>query len=367
MFVHEISVDPGSFNELAQAVEPLSTVPGFEQLVQVALDSGFESPDKPGDWSEIEAAVAIPENPGDPVAMLAYGSTSNGVVSRGLTAYTAELATSPGYERIKAEFAHPAATMHPLNLTEHNQGISGNTIVFFPEMITGREQGKAQRWAHFFFDRYPTVLQAAIKYSQNVLSGDQSALAAVDDASIIEAKMVWGHLHDRAHHTGARPIGDAEHLAEKTTLHGGAIEELRVCTDSLLQVLKSNGKQMGEVITEPLDDSVAYPYVAEMIWADRFFRYLGQPNRDQNSDSLASLLALRFLHNAGALQVKDGKIAASAQVIHEALEELSAVLNSVEATPGDYGHASASILRSYDIEPGHTEWSVGGLSLPTAR
>lgn len=364
MAIHEVPVSPASFAELEPAVEQLREIPGFADLVEVALESGFESEDKPGDWSEVESVVTVPENPGDSVMMLTYGSTSNGAVTSGITAYKAELATSPGYERIKAEFEHPASTMHPLNLIEHNGGVSGNTIVFFPEMIAGREPGKAQQWAHFFFDRYPSVLQAALRYSGKVYNGDLSELAGVDDTSIIEAKMVWGHLHDRAHHTGARPIGDPKHLAEKTTLHGGAIEELRVCTDSLLQVLKSNGQQMGEVLAEPLDDSVAYPYVAEMIWADRFFRYLGQPNRDQNSDSLASLFALRFLHNAGVLHVKDGKISVLTHAIQDTLEELSSVLNSVESTSGDYGHVAASLLRAYDIESGHTEWSVGGLSLP---
>jgi hypothetical protein len=247
-----------------------------------------------------------------------------------------------------AEFleTYPGSFARVIAIEASSEGFSPNSCValFGEHFVTphGVEQhNKACYFVDRFVVRYNKVTKPLI---ETFLHPDSLPLARkAEDDVILRTMCVWLHMHEYSHRTGHMPL--PKYLDFKTHRDAASIEELRV---DVLTVLACY-----EMSLRGHPHAAAY---AEIVFAERCFRYAVQYDINQNYDARGCAILFNWLISLGAIKDRSNRLVVAP------LPELAAALRQVIAAIDDLEETLAEKDRGTNVEQktrlvrSHLDW-----------
>lgn len=248
----------------------------------------------------------------------------------------------PELLRLAAQvFPHPHDVVQELVLLAGSAGfVVGNCIVFFPESVAAATKVDVQEHATLIMSKFQRIHEDIAHVNATALLEpapwtDDSV--GLDAYHCYEIRCLWAYLHDRAHFTGAWPIGD--NTALKMNWFIGLLEEIKVDAKSILMA------RYGDV-----------PYLDElfaMIVIERLFRYPLEPRPERNFDAGTGVFLYSYLLRSGAVQEVEGRVRVDKEGTIAALVGLVADIETMEqrsATPDEYRANARAMVREHLAE-----------------
>jgi hypothetical protein len=242
--------------------------------------------------------------------------------------------------RISAErYPHPKNLCQSARLLAGSDGIAtGNCIVFFPENIATSTRVERQSYAMFFFNKFQRIYLNQTMPRVRRLFGERDLLfgepawvsAGMEPAACYRARCVWGYLHDRFHHCGAKPFD--VNIRVKMNWFVGLLEEIKVDCQSAIALLEGG-----------------LPFHREIFEFIRMLRYPGQPDATTNFDAGTGVFLFEWLFRAGAISPRqDGMLHLDLESCLAGMHELVAAVEEIEGSVQDdaeYRQRAKSLVR----------------------
>ncbi len=248
----------------------------------------------------------------------------------------------------------------PIEFLAFTSAYDTNSAVFFPETVATREVA-TYYWGGIFCDReaarFRMVSKAAKELLYLPLPADAERLIS-DQYLAQETFVLWDLIHDRTHSRGDLPF-DPFMIKQRMPFWMYALEELRCDLSTFREtlVLDAEGDRLAK-------------YMRYAILFDRLFRFPITGDRVRNYDGLGGQIIFAHLHQTGALQWTDNRLAFDWDAVTKSVVELC---EQVEALYHDGINRSrlAQWIAAYEFVSGlvqphpASKWAKGVDHLPT--
>ena len=248
----------------------------------------------------------------------------------------------------------------PIEFLAFTDAYDTNSAVFFPETVATREVA-TYHWGGIFCDReaarFRRVSKAAKELLYLPLPADGERLLA-DQFLAQETFVLWDLIHDRTHSRGDLPF-DPFMIKQRMPFWMYSLEELRCDLSTFREtlVLEAEGDRLAK-------------YMRYAILFDRLFRFPITGDRVRNYDGLGGQIIFAHLHQRGALQWTDNRLAFDWDAVTKSVVDLC---EQVEALYHDGINRSrlAQWIAAYEfvtkLVPPHpaSNWAKGADQLPT--
>jgi hypothetical protein len=230
---------------------------------------------------------------------------------------------------------YPGKFSRVIEIIASTEGFQPNTCVaFFPEFYLTDRDVLRENQAFYFADRFG---QRYERITRNILNNCivESSLQLARSADINathQACCVWLHMHEYCHRLGNMPL--PEFLDMKTPRNAAAIEELRVDVLSIIYCY--------ELAAEGHPSAALF---AEVIFAERCFRYALQYDINENYDARGCAVLFNYMVRKGVIRADgDDKLTVDHDLLLPSLRALMCEIDALELAfkhKGRADHAQA--------------------------
>ncbi len=192
-------------------------------------------------------------------------------------------------------------------------------VALFPEGFMAREAIVADDAVFYFMDRFVERFWRVTSPVLHRLACPDTlvGLKSISPSEVLVAAATWVHLHEHFHRQGFLPLPDYLHV--KQTRSAAGLEEVRVDVLTIIACLQEAARGLPGART-----------VADLVLAERLFRYPFQATPQSNYDARGVQVLFSFLERRGVLEVRGEQLHLHMEDLVPALKELVIAINHLE-------------------------------------